>query len=343
MSSKTETETRKAKNDAAKRDMFLHDWEGLRAFLDVARSRSMSGAAAELHLQHSTLSRRIKSLEDAIGVPLLRRSPRGVELTADGLELLSVLERFDEDLSSVGRWIKRGVQGMERPISVNIACTEGLAAYWLTLFLPTLRKRNMRACYNVHTAVTATPEKGKAFHATVQTHQPANGAGLEQIGSLHFSAVASKSYIDELGTYKAGDHPGKHRWIEYAPFRIMSGSWESWFQRKKIEVAPFTVTNSLVTTVNAVRQGCGIGLLPNYMMITEPDLVPLNAEMRLKFPIWLAVDAQGQDTPELSAALGLIRAAIDPVHMPWFRDRAEDNPNYDTWRQMLQQAISRLN
>lgn len=225
---------------------------------------------------------------------------------------------------------------------VNIACTEGLSAYWLTLFMPVLRKRNMKACYNIHTALAASPEKGKAFHASVQMHQPPSEAAPEQIGTLHFVAMASSAYVKEAGKYKAGDHPGAHRWIEYAPFRLMSGSWENWFQRQKIEVAPFTVTNSLVTTVNAVRQGCGIGLLPSYMAITEPDLVPFDAGLRLKFPIWLSIDQRSLDTPELSAALGLIHAAIDASSMPWFKDRLEENPNYDKWREIMQQAIDRL-
>jgi DNA-binding transcriptional LysR family regulator len=324
------------------RDLFLHDWDGLRAFLDVARSRSLNRAASALNLQHTTLNRRIKALEESIGRPLLARGPRGIQLTPDGVELLSVLERFNEDLTSVGRWITRGVRGMERPISVSIACTEGLAAYWLTQFLSQLRRRNVAACYNIHTSLAAIPEKGKAFHASVQMNQPADAISPEQIGHVHFMAMASKEYLKEMGPYQPGDHPGKHRWIEYAPFRVMSGSWEAWFQREKIEVAPFTVTNSLVTTVNAVLQGGGIGLLPTYMAITEPNLTPVNAGLRLKFPIWLTTDRQAEDTPELSAALGLIRAAIDPGTMPWFRDKIDPAPDYAAWRAILDEAISRL-
>jgi DNA-binding transcriptional LysR family regulator len=339
---KTDPKAGRPKRHGEAHDVFLYEWEGLRAFLDVARNRSFSEAAERLRIQHSTLSRRIKALEEAIGRPLLKRSPRGIELTADGTELLNVLERFDEDLSAVGRWIARGVRGIERPISVNIACTEGLAAYWLTPFLPALRKRNMLACYNIYTALSVQADKDRAFHASVQMSQPENAETSEQIGSIHFTAMASQSYVEEMGRYRAGDPPGQHRWIEYAPFRVMSGSFEAWFRRKKVEIAPFTVTNSLVTTVNSVRESAGIGLLPTYMAITMPDLVPLDAGLRLKFPIWLHIDPASLDTPELSAALGLIRAAIDPAIMPWFRDRAEPSPDYEDWRRIRNVAIGRL-
>jgi DNA-binding transcriptional LysR family regulator len=332
----------KRKRRGVSPDVFLYEWDGLRAFLDVARFGSFNEAAERLDVQHSTLSRRITALENAIGRPLLRRSPRGVDLTTDGAELLTVLERFDENLSSVGRWIARGVRGMGQPLSVNIGCTEGLSAYWLTQFLQALRKRNARVCYSIQTALSAEPERGKTFHASVQMLQPADAEAPEQIGTVHFCAMASRTYVSETGSYKPGDHPGRHRWIEYAPFRLMSGSWETWFQRRKIDVAPFAVTNSLVTAVNLVREGAGIGLLPTYMAITMPDLAPIETGLRLKFPIWLHFDPKGADTPEMSAALGLIRAAIDPESMPWFRDKAEPNPDWDAWRKLHAIAIGRL-
>lgn len=342
MSSKSDPKAGPAKRRGSAPDVFLYDWEGLRAFLDVARNRSLSAAAGRMRVQQATLSRRIKALEGAIGRPLLRRSPRGIELTPDGTELLGVLERFDEDLGAVGRWITRGVRGTDRPMPVNIACTEGLAAYWLTHFLPALRKRNVHACYNIHTTLTAQSERDRPFHATVQMSQPESAETSQQIGAVHFSAMASRAYVEDMGGYRAGDPPGRHRWIEYAPFRVLSGSWETWFGRQKIEIAPFTVTNSLVTTVNAVRESVGIALLPTYMAITMPDLALLDVGLRLKFPIWLDVDPASRDTPELSAAQGLLRAAIDPATMPWFGDKPVASPDFETWRGILKEAVRRL-
>jgi DNA-binding transcriptional LysR family regulator len=323
-------------------DAYLYNWDGLRAFMDVARAGSINEAATALKIQHSTLSRRIDALESDIGRPLIQRTPRGIVLTPDGVELLSVLQRFDSDLSAVGRWITRGVRGMERPISVNISCTEGLSAFWLTKFLPGLRKRNVVACYNIHTALTSSAEQENSFHAIVQMRQPMRASFAEKIGTVHFSAMASRAYVADMGTYTAGEHPGRHRWVEYSPFKVLNGSWESWFQRKKIEVAPFTVTNSLVTTVNAVREGAGIGLLPTYMAVTMPELSPMDVGFVLRFPIWLSMAKPPDESAERNAAVGLIRAAINPEQMPWFRDTNEPSPDYVKWRELLDKAVSRL-
>ncbi len=56
----------------------------LRYFLTVACARSISHAAAELHLSQPNLSIAIRSLEDELGYELLKRTNRGVELTEKG-------------------------------------------------------------------------------------------------------------------------------------------------------------------------------------------------------------------------------------------------------------------
>src|ERR1700745_1931149 len=56
----------------------------LRYFEAVGEALSFTKAAARLRLAQPALSRQIQSLEDEIGVDLLKRSPRGVTLTAEG-------------------------------------------------------------------------------------------------------------------------------------------------------------------------------------------------------------------------------------------------------------------
>jgi LysR family nitrogen assimilation transcriptional regulator len=59
----------------------------LRYFAAVARSRSLTRAAAELRVAQPAISRQIKLLEEELGTPLLSRHHRGVELTDAGLLL----------------------------------------------------------------------------------------------------------------------------------------------------------------------------------------------------------------------------------------------------------------
>lgn len=63
------------------------DLNDLYTFALVARHGTISGAAASLKVPKSTVSRRVRRLEDTLGVELLRRTPRSVSLTPDGIAL----------------------------------------------------------------------------------------------------------------------------------------------------------------------------------------------------------------------------------------------------------------
>ena len=60
----------------------------LEYFVAVARHGQFTRAAEELWVTQSALSQQVRRLEAELGVELLRRTPRGVELTAAGEDLL---------------------------------------------------------------------------------------------------------------------------------------------------------------------------------------------------------------------------------------------------------------
>ena len=86
----------------------------LRYFLVVGGVLNFTKAAARLRVAQPALSRQIQDLEDEIGVDLLRRSPRGVTLTAEGKlfleEVRELLKRGDESVERV-RALARGEYG----------------------------------------------------------------------------------------------------------------------------------------------------------------------------------------------------------------------------------------
>jgi len=70
-------------------------WDDLRIFLAVARDGSISGAAKRLSVQHSTVSRRIRSLEQRFKTRLLERKKSGYELTSAGEALKAVAGKME--------------------------------------------------------------------------------------------------------------------------------------------------------------------------------------------------------------------------------------------------------
>ena len=68
----------------------------LESFLAVVQAGSLSAAAKNLYITQPALSRRIQSLEQELGYPLLQRSPgvRKATLTAQGEQFVSLATQW---------------------------------------------------------------------------------------------------------------------------------------------------------------------------------------------------------------------------------------------------------
>jgi LysR family glycine cleavage system transcriptional activator len=104
----------------------------LRAFEAVARKRSFSRAADELHVTHAAVSHQIKALEEYIGVPVLKRG-RVIELTDAGRRLFPILS---ESLDKVSDAIN-GIRAPKTGYVLNVSLTGTFASKWL---IPRLAK-----------------------------------------------------------------------------------------------------------------------------------------------------------------------------------------------------------
>ena len=58
--------------------------ERMRSFVRVAERANLSAVARELGVGQSTVTRHLRELEDAVGVPLLSRTTRRVTMTEEG-------------------------------------------------------------------------------------------------------------------------------------------------------------------------------------------------------------------------------------------------------------------
>src|SRR5258708_7032010 len=113
------------------------DLVDLQLFIAVADQRSITRGAERSHLALASASARIRGLEDALGVALLKRGRRGVVLTAAGENLLGHarivlhdVEVLRGDLASYARGLKASVH--------LLANTAGLAEHLpraLSIFL----------------------------------------------------------------------------------------------------------------------------------------------------------------------------------------------------------------
>lgn len=65
--------------------------EETRVFIEVVEQKSFSKAAEKLNLANSAVSRSVKKLEEKLGVNLLNRTTRQIDLTAEENEVKKFL------------------------------------------------------------------------------------------------------------------------------------------------------------------------------------------------------------------------------------------------------------
>jgi DNA-binding transcriptional LysR family regulator len=119
----------------------------LHILLAVAQAGSMAKAANQLAISHPVVSRSISDLEHALGVRLLERNPRGIELTAYGHAMLNRSHAaFDE--------LRQGVKDIEflsDPTvgEVRIGTTSPLAASFVFAVIERLTQRYPRLTFRI--------------------------------------------------------------------------------------------------------------------------------------------------------------------------------------------------
>ena len=155
------------------------DLVDLQLFIAVADARSITRGAARVHLALASASARIKGLEAALGVALLKRGRRGVELTAAGESLLDHARHRACTMSRRCAAISPPMPAASRPASI---CSPILPA------CPNIcRRRWRRSCANIPTSMS-TSRSAKA-----PTSPPRSPAGAADLGFAAEHALPDKS------------------------------------------------------------------------------------------------------------------------------------------------------
>jgi DNA-binding transcriptional LysR family regulator len=110
----------------------------LRGFEAAGRRLSFTRAADELYLTQSALSRQIKALEDALGVPLFERRHRALVLTETGATFLRAVT---DALQSLATAADRARGGARSP-GLTLSTTVSFASLWLIPRLAGFRARH---------------------------------------------------------------------------------------------------------------------------------------------------------------------------------------------------------
>jgi DNA-binding transcriptional LysR family regulator len=96
------------------------NWDDFRYFSAIARTASVRSAAVELRVNPSTVTRRLDALERELGVLLFTRSSSGLQITAEGIEIVQRVDEVGEQLRDIESILKGKDQRLEGRIRVAV-------------------------------------------------------------------------------------------------------------------------------------------------------------------------------------------------------------------------------
>src|SRR4030095_14762533 len=121
--------------------MNLHE---LQTFVSIAQLGGVTRAAGQLHRSQPAITRRVKLLEDQLGVPLLERGPGGSKLTEAGRTFLPYAEAILAAFKD-GRQAVQALQGEDHGV-VSLAIVGTLAGTTIV--------EQLRGFFRTHTKCT---------------------------------------------------------------------------------------------------------------------------------------------------------------------------------------------
>lgn len=246
------------------------DLNDISLFVHVVRSGSFAGAGRRLGMPPNTISRRLQTLEAALGVRLLQRSTRQLNMTAAGREFFERcapgLEDIEQASSSLSE--SNGEPSGSLRVAAPVDFFDNFSIEWMHEFMQRYPKVQLEFVLNDGRADLIAEGIDLAFRGGVL---PDSSLVARKLVDSHRGLVASPRYIERFGMPHTLSELIGHRCLaaSQAPHHT---TWklEGPNGMESVRVTPPMCINTAQGQLRAARAGLGIALLPT--MLASEDL-----------------------------------------------------------------------
>lgn len=299
----------------------------LRVFEAVATRLSFAEAAEALAVTPAAVSQQIKSLEDFLQVPLLRRSGRTVELTPEGAMLLPGIQQGLDVLVASLRQVRQSRDAG----NLQVSTLSSLLQKWITPRLQRLHQGFPGIRVDWHTSRDPVDFSRSDFHAAVR-FGPGGYAGLssEKLMDEWLVVVCTPAMLKRHGALDGRDdlhdlpllHAKDEPWSRWMPAATQT-AWTA---------NPATIDDS-VSVLLAAAEGLGYAVVRwslaaqdidrGVLALASRHVVPSRwsywfvcPEAYTKMPKvqalrqWLATEAAGFKGPPIAPKAGAKRKGV---------------------------------
>lgn len=257
-------------------------WVDVQTVLAVVRTGSLSGAARQLDIEHSTVFRRIDDIEQRLGARLFDRERGGY-----------IANSHAETIAEAGRHMEAAALEAERRVlgadtrltgTIRLATSDLLAAY----LLPSILDGFLRSHPDIEIEMAVSGanvdlhrrEADLALRATLAPPESLIGRQLALIDYAVFARCDSVDPNASPPDLKALTWVGFDDGLQH----LQIAQWV----RSAIPVTPRVRVDSLQAMLHAVAAGVGVAVLPRFAAAQDPRLTQISEPIDgPKMPIWL--------------------------------------------------------
>ncbi len=278
------------------------DWDKLRIFHAVADAGSLTHAGDTLNLSQSAVSRQIRGLEESLNATLFHRHARGLILTEQG-ELLfdatrAMTQRLDAAVARI-RDSKEEVFG-----ELRVTTTTGFGSLWLAPRLPKLYEKHpdLRIDLMLEERVLDLPMR--EADVAIRLKEPSQADLIrKKLMGVNMRLYASHSYLEAHGRPESLTDLPKHRLIcqNVNSTQVSAGST---FTQEILtyNIDSLLTVNNYFGVLQAVLNGLGIGILPDYILQDFPDIERVLPDVESReIPVFLAYPEELRASKRIAA------------------------------------------
>jgi DNA-binding transcriptional LysR family regulator len=300
------------------------DLNDIVVFTKVAETKSFTGAAEQLGLPKSTVSRKLAQLEERLGVRLVQRTTRKLALTEIGEAYYQRASRIVADIQAAEQVVTdmqaspRGRLRVTAPIDLSTRYLGAIIADFIA------DHGDITVELDATDRIVDLIEEG--FDVAVRFGQlPESTLIARKLSTITAVLCASPAYIAKRGSPKTVDELEDHDKVLFAPsarttgWTIMNGD-----QSYEIGRPARFISNNLGAVRDVVLSGGGLSVMSEFMVacdIRDGKLVRLLPEWTSRaFDVQAVYPARQNLPPRLTLFLDHLAKALNPP--PWTKPPA---------------------
>lgn len=251
--------------------------DDLRYLVALAKSGRLTAAADALGVNHTTVSRRVRALEQVLHTRLIDRGADGWELTETGR---AVAEQARPIQEAVERAALAAAGGHPNALvdTIRLTTPDGFGSTFAVPALTRVQERHPNIAVELITATRQLSLHQSGFDLAIAVGKPVTTRLLtERFSEYTLALYASDEYLAEHGDPATMEEVKKHTLVFYIGSLLQVGDLDLGRLLPGM-TARFASTN-IFAQLEATRRGAGIGLLPKFLAVKVPELRRIQADV----------------------------------------------------------------